>query len=138
MKEVEMPYSVASEEPLEDNTFLSYNKVIGTSLDKELYVAFEILDYALLSAPGAPLKQALLDAKIGKDIYGSYDDGILQPYFTIVAKGSNPDKKEQFVSVIRQVLGDIVKNGIDQKAVEAGINLNSVTVKRISLLIRRG
>ena len=33
MKEVEMPYSVASEEPLEDNTFLSYNKVIGTSLE---------------------------------------------------------------------------------------------------------
>ena len=63
MKEVEMPYSVASEEPLEDNTFLSYNKVIGTSLDKELYVAFEILDYALLSAPGAPLKKALFGGR---------------------------------------------------------------------------
>ena len=53
---------------MEDNTFLSYNKVIGTSLDKELYVAFEILDYVLLSAPGAPLKKALLEAGIGKDI----------------------------------------------------------------------
>ena len=92
-------------------------------MDSQMAMAFEVLDYALLSAPGAPLKQALLDAKIGKDIYGSYDDGILQPYFTIVAKGSNPDKKEQFVSVIRQVLGDIVKNGIDQKAVEAGIRV---------------
>ena len=54
--------------------------------------------------------------------FGSYDDGILQPYFTVIAKGSNPDRKEEFVSVIRQVLGDIVKNGIDRKAVEAGIN----------------
>ena len=85
-------------------------------------MAFEVLDYALLSAPGAPLKQALLDVKAGKDVYGSYDDGILQPYFTVIAKGSNPDRKEEFVSVIRQVLGDIVKNGIDKKAVEAGIN----------------
>ncbi len=31
-------------------------------------------------------------------------------------------RKEEFVSVIRHVLGDIVKNGIDPKALEAGIN----------------
>ena len=122
MKEVEMPYSVASEEPLEDNTFLSYNKVIGTSLDKELYVAFEILDYALLSAPGAPLKKALLEAGIGKDIYGDYSDGVLQPYFSVIAKGARAARKEEFVSIIRNCLQDIVKNGIDKKAVLSGIN----------------
>ena len=79
IKEVEIPYSIASDEAEEDNTYLSYSKVIGTSLDKELYMAFEILDYALLSAPGAPLKKALVDAGIGKDILGSYDNGIYQP-----------------------------------------------------------
>ena len=96
--------------------------VAGNDSDSQMAMEFEVLDYALLSAPGAPLKQALLDAKAGKDVYGSYDDGILQPYFTVIAKGSNPDKKEEFLSVIRQVLGDIVKNGIDKKAIEAGIN----------------
>ena len=34
-------------------------------LDPEKYVGFQILEYALLSAPGAPLKQAVLDAGIG-------------------------------------------------------------------------
>ena len=122
MKEVEMPYSVASEEPLEDNTFLSYNKVIGTSLDKELYVAFEILDYALLSAPGAPLKKALLEAGIGKDILGSYDNGIYQPIFSVVAKNANPEQKEEFVTLIEKLLTDMAEHGIDRKALEAGIN----------------
>ena len=122
MKEVEMPYSVASEEPLEDNTFLSYNKVIGTSLDKELYVAFEILDYALLSAPGAPLKKALLEAGIGKDILGSYDNGVYQPIFSVVAKNANPEQKEEFVTLIEKLLTDMVEHGIDRKALEAGIN----------------
>ena len=42
---VEMEYSISSNESEEDNTYLSYNKVIGTSLDRELYQAFEILDY---------------------------------------------------------------------------------------------
>ena len=121
-RDVTLEYPVAENEGEEDNTYLSYNMVVGNAADSQMAMAFEVLDYALLSAPGAPLKQALLDVKAGKDVYGSYDDGILQPYFTVIAKGSNPDRKEEFVSVIRQVLGDIVKNGIDKKAVEAGIN----------------
>ena len=38
-----MEYSISSEETEEDNTYLSYNKVIGTSLDEKLYLAFQIL-----------------------------------------------------------------------------------------------
>ena len=122
VKEVEMNYSISSNESEEDNTYLSYNKVIGTSLDKELYQAFQVLDYALLSAPGAPLKKVLVDAGIGKDIMGSYDNGILQPIFSVVAKNANPEQKERFVSIIEETLSDIVKNGMDKKALEAGIN----------------
>ena len=33
---------------------LTYNMVVGDSLDREQYIAFQILDYALCSAPGAP------------------------------------------------------------------------------------
>ena len=80
------------------------------------------MDYALLSAPGAPLKKALLDAGIGKDIYGAYEDGIRQPYFDIIAKGANADKKEEFVSIIRDVLQKVAETGIDRKALDAGIN----------------
>ena len=122
VKEMEMNYSISSNESEEDNTYLSYNKVIGTSLDKELYQAFQVLDYALLSAPGAPLKKVLVDAGIGKDIMGSYDNGILQPIFSVVAKNANPEQKDSFVSVIEETLADIVKNGMDKKALEAGIN----------------
>ena len=122
IQEKVIPYSIASEESEEDNTYLSYNKVVGTSLDKELYLAFQILDYALLSAPGAPLKKALTDAGIGKDIMGSYDNGIYQPIFSVIAKNANAEQKEEFIKVIEDVLKASVKNGIDTKAIEAGIN----------------
>lgn len=122
MQEKVIPYSIVSEESEEDNTYLSYNKVVGTSLDKELYLAFQILDYALLSAPGAPLKKALTDAGIGKDIMGSYDNGIYQPIFSVIAKNANAEQKEEFIKVIEDVLKASVKNGIDTKAIEAGIN----------------
>ena len=122
MKEVEQEYSIASNEPMEDNTYLSYNKVIGTSLDPVLYLAFEVLDYALLSAPGAPLKKALLDAGVGKDIMGSYDNGICQPIFSVVAKNANVEQKCEFVKTIEDMLKEIVAQGIDAKALEAGIH----------------
>ena len=121
-RQLTVPYPVAEDESLEGNTYLSYNMAAGEGTDTLLCAAFEVLDYALLSAPGAPLKKALLDAGIGKDIYGSFDDGIRQPYFTIVAKGSDADKKDEFVSIIRSVLTKIVEKGVDKKALEAGIN----------------
>ena len=124
VKDVEMSYSISSNEPVEDNTFIAYNKVIATSLDRELYQAFQVLDYALLSSPGAPLKQALLDAGIGKDILGGYDNGIYQPMFSVVAKNANAEQKDEFVSVVENALWNIVENGMDEKALLAGINYN--------------
>lgn len=122
MKEAEIPYSIASDESEEDNTYLSYNKVIATALDRELYVAFEVLDYALLQAPGAPLKKALVDAGIGKDVLGSYDNGIYQPIFSVIAKNANLSQKDEFIRVIEDVLRDMAENGINRKALEAGLN----------------
>ena len=115
-------YSISNAESEEANTYLSYNKVIGTSLDRELYLAFSILDYALLSAPGAPLKKELMDAGIGRDIMGSLDNGIYQPIFSVVAKNAEETQKEQFVKVIEDTLKDIAEKGIDSKALTAGIN----------------
>ena len=120
--EKEIAYSIASDESESENTYLSYNKVIGTSLDRELYLAFQILDYALLSAPGAPLKKALTDAGIGKDIMGSYDNGIYQPIFSVIAKNAEKSQKDIFVETVEDVMRTLVTDGIDKKALEAGIN----------------
>ena len=122
MREVVQEYSITSDESEEDKTYLSWNKVIGTSLDEKLYLAFQILDYALLSAPGAPLKKALVDAGIGKDIMGSYDNGVYQPLFSVIAKNANVEQKEEFIRVIEDTLREIAEKGMDKKALRAGIN----------------
>lgn len=121
-RELVLEYSISEAEEETDNTYLSYNKVIGTSLDKELYLAFQVIEYALLAAPGAPLKQAILDAKIGKDVISSYDNGILQPIFSIIAKNANTEQKDAFVTLIHQTLENLVHKGLDKKALEAGLN----------------
>lgn len=115
-------YPITDSEPEEDNTYLTYNMVVGDSLDRDRYIAFQILDYALCSAPGAPLKQALLDKGIGKDIYSYYESGIRQSYFTIVAKNANLDQKTEFVTCIEETLTELSRQGIDKKALRAGLN----------------
>lgn len=121
-REIVIPYNIASGEELKDNAYLSYNVSIETILDKTLYVAFDILDYALLSAPGAPLKQALLDAGIGKDVMASYDCSSLQPLFSIIVKNSNLQQKEEFLNIIQKVLKEQVSQGINRKSLMAGLN----------------
>ena len=120
--EITKKYPISSAEPEEDNTYLSYNLVVGDILDKKLYLAFDVLDYALLGAPGAPLKQALIDAGIGKDIVGGYDSSTMQPVFSIIAKNANSTDKEKFLETIQNVLKHQVKDGVDRKALLAGIS----------------
>ena len=120
--EVKKYYSITESEPEEENTYLSYNCVTNDCLERKKYIAFQVLDYALCGAPGAVLKQALLDAGIGKDIYSFYDNGIRQPYFSIVAKNSESSKKEEFLGLIKKVLGELVEKGFDKDTLRAGLN----------------
>ncbi len=118
----EYPYPITESEPEEENTYLSYNIAVGDSLDRERYVAFQILDYALCSAPGAPVKQALLARGIGKDIYSYYENGIRQSYFSVVAKNADLSDREAFISTIEGELTRLAAEGIDRKALLAGLN----------------
>ena len=119
---LEREYPLNEGENAEDNTFLAWNLSVGDCLDRELYVAFQILDYALCSAPGAPLKQALVDRGLGKDVYSNYYRGLRQPGFSVISKGISLDREQEFLSVIREVLTGIVKDGFNEKALLAGIN----------------
>lgn len=121
-REVVKAYSVSAEEGIRDKTYLSYNKSVGDTMDKKLYLAMQVLEYVLLSMSGAPLKQALLDAGIGKDILSSYDNGVKQPIFSIIAKEANEEQKDAFVEVIEGTLRKLLEKGLDEKALRAGIN----------------
>lgn len=122
IKNVEAQYSITMDDSQENKTYLSYNRVVGDTLDEMLYQAFDVLDYALVSSPGAPVKQALIDAGIGDDVYGSYDAGILQPVFSFVAKNANASQADEFENIIENTLKGVVKTGINKEALLAGIN----------------
>ena len=120
--EREFSYSITDGESGEDATYLSVNTVVGDDLDPKLYVAFQILEYTLLDAPGAPLKQALIDAGIGKDILGGYESGILQPFFSVIAKDADKEQKGEFLAIVKGTLRKLADQGINRKSLLAGMN----------------
>ncbi len=120
--ETEKEFSVTADEPVEENTYHSLSFAMKDNLDREEYIAWQVIDYALCSAQGAVLKQALLDKGIGKDIYSIYDGGVRQPYFSIIAKYSDPEKKQDFLDETERVLQEIIKSGFNKDTLRAGLN----------------
>lgn len=121
-KEVVAEYPINAEDKEETSAYLAYCMTAGEELDQDLYLALQILDYAIGTTPGAPIKKALIDKGIGQDITSGYNNGILQPYYSIAAQNTAVERKQEFVDTIDEVLRTLVKEGIDKKALLAGIN----------------
>ena len=118
------PYSVSESEPEETSWYFSLNTRVGGELDPLLYNAFQILEYVLLEAPGAPLHDALIDAGIGSDVYGGYSYGIRDPYFAVTADHVSADQKDEFLRIVREVLKKLADEGLDHDTLRAAVNLN--------------
>ncbi|MBE6137222.1 MAG: insulinase family protein [Erysipelotrichaceae bacterium] len=108
-------YPVAKDEKLDNKTFLSYNLALPTTLDTKLMIAFSILVNALFDMPGAPLKQALIDANLGQDVQTLFDDGLLQPLLTIMVYNSNSNKENEFINLVNTKLEEIANNGLNKE-----------------------
>lgn len=115
-------YPISAKENNADKTYLSMNFVIGKSYDSLLNTGINILKYILLDSSAAPLKKALIDANIGKDVFGEYEDDILQPYFSIIVKNSSEERKELFKKTVYDTLKRLHENGIDKDLKKAAVN----------------
>lgn len=123
VKERNFEYPITENQTEENATYLSWNTLVGGELDPTVYMGFQILEYVLIDAPGAPLMQALIDAGIGEDVYGGYANGIYVPYFGVTAKNSNLDRKPEFLAVIEGTLRKLAYEGLDKEAIKAAINV---------------
>ncbi|MDO4265974.1 MAG: insulinase family protein [Eubacteriales bacterium] len=115
-------YPLGANEETVGRTWFSENYVIADVPDARLNLAWQVLEFILLDAPGAPLREALIKAGIGEDILGGYTYGLRQPYFSVTAKNADAEDEARFHTVVRETLSGIVKNGIDRKFLRAALN----------------
>ncbi|MEG0508073.1 MAG: insulinase family protein [Eubacterium sp.] len=121
-------YPVAGEDGQDEKSYLAMGYVLENEPTFEDLLAFDVLGHILLSANSAPLKKALLDLNICKDVDYSYSSSLKQPYFAIVLKNTEEKYRDLFVETVDKTLSDLVKNGLDKRSVEAGININEFSL----------
>ena len=117
----EVPFALAEGEEPSENAVFTYNAVIGTSLDKKLRVAFDVLSYVLLDAEGAPLNKAIIDAGLAADVESSYDTSMLQPVLSIVAHNTDAARKDEFRTLVLDTLKRLAEEGLDKTSLKAAI-----------------
>jgi len=115
-------YPVSGGEETEGKTYLAWSVAAGDALDPETVLGMDILKYILLDTPASPLRRSLMEKKIGKSVYGMYLSGIRQPLLTVMVKGSEAEKKDEFLQTVSQTLMQCAEEGLDPSLVEGAVN----------------
>lgn len=122
VRHIELPYGIAKEEDENNKSYLSLNYSIGSSLDRELVLAFEILEYILLTANNALLKNSLINSGVARVVNGRFDGGIKQPYLNVTIKNTDEDKKDDILQKVDELLREIIHKGINEDFINGAIN----------------
>ncbi len=102
---------------------VTVNWLLPETTDRELNMALQMLDYILLGMPGSPLRKALIDSGLGEDICGEgVGTELRQMYFSTGLKGISPEAAEKIEELVMKTLEGLVRQGIDQRTVEAALN----------------
>ncbi len=115
-------YPIGDGDKEENAAYMAYSWSIGSSLDAKLYMAFQILQYVLIDAPGAVLKQALLDRELGEDIYGSFETSMRQPFLSIIIKNTDAERQEEIKAVIDAELQRLIDGGLSHTSLAGTLN----------------
>jgi len=121
-KSVVLDYPLSADEDEGNKAYLNLSYLTASNLDPETLLGMEILEHILLGTPASPLKNTLLKSKLGKDVFGHFQYELLQPIFSITVKHADLKNQEKFERIIHDSLTYLVKNGINERIIQASIN----------------
>ena len=84
----------------ENQDFLSYNIGLEDNSNTKKMIALSTLLELLFTKPGAPIKEALIKESIAEDIDIVFENGIKNPFLSVVAINSSKDNLDRFIDII--------------------------------------
>jgi presequence protease len=113
-------YDVGEGEPKE---MVTINWLLPEKVDRELAMAFVMLDHVLLGTPASPLRKALIESGLGEDTAGGgLSDGLRQMTFSTGMQGVVAGNTGKIEELVINVLGKLASDGIDPETIEASLN----------------
>lgn len=121
MKEATAYYPVGEEASTEDQSYLTLTWVAGLDTNRALVMALDVLTDVLVNQESAPVRLALQEAGVGRDVNATIDD-VKQNMVQIIVQNANPEDKDKFRDIIMKTLKETVSNGLDKEALEGTLN----------------
>ncbi len=109
-------------ENADENTFFSVNFALEEALDTKTRLAFEMIDYALVANPGAPLRKILVEQGVVGDVSSRLETSVRQPFYSIVGKDAAMSMETRFGQLITETIETVAKKGFDKNALRAAID----------------
>ena len=105
-----------------ENACAACGFVVGEASARERLIAADILVDALLGSNEAPLKRAILDARIADDCMAYLEDSVAQPFVVVSVKGSRPGTVQKLANIVEDTCGRLIEEGIDPALIEASLS----------------
>lgn len=121
VKEVDASYSVMEGAPLKDQTYLTLSFVTGENTDEALVMSLDALSDVLVNQESAPVRLALQEAGIGKDVMAMVSP-FHQNVFVILVMNANPEDKDIFRRTVMDTFKKVAEEGLDKEAIEGTLN----------------
>ncbi len=119
-RRIEKNYPIGTNEDLTARTFFTLNWIVGDMLDPATVADWKVLSTLLLGNEAAPLKKALIDSKLGADVFfaGAWG-GAYEEEFHVGLKGSEPARAGAFERVVLDTLERLAVEPFASDRVEA-------------------
>lgn len=124
-------YPISENDKPAGKTYFSFNTCFGTIEDPVEKAALELLGMHLFATEGAPVKRALLQAGLGKEVSGGIATAGKQPYLSVVVKETFKSKKNEIVQLMEDTYKKIASEGLNKKAIEAIINSQEFRMREL-------
>ncbi len=121
MKKASGYYPVPEGSGTDNQTYLSLSWVIGEGKDQNLCMALDILSDALVNHESAPIRLALQEARIGREVRAFLSEQ-KQNVFQIRVQNANPSDTDTFKSIVMKTLAETSEKGLDKEMIEGIIN----------------
>ncbi len=128
IKTVTESYPLPEGDSLNDNTYLSLSFVTNHISERIESLALDIIVNALINHETAPVRLALQEAGIGKEVMGWFNEG-QQNVINIIVQNANADDLERFRTVVFNSIQKAVDDGFDKITVEGIMNRNEFQLK---------
>ncbi len=120
-------------------TYLAVGQKVSTVRNRQENAAFQVIANILYNSDASPLKNAIISSGLGKDFGGSYlCTSSFSTFMISYLVGSDPEKRDAFLSLYNESLRDMIHQGIDRDLLLSELNKYEFSVREEASRAQRG